>query len=146
MNRFVQLHLSFACGLAFLSMLSGCSDRNWKETVSLVGQVYVDDKPAEGARIEFHPVGGLDTAQPTVTAATVNKDGSFAASTYEVGDGVPPGEYQLSFTWPKLNPISMTFEGDKLNGRYADPAKTDVKMTVESGKPLDLGRIDLTSK
>jgi hypothetical protein len=126
----------------------GCDSRNpnWKETIPVAGQVFVDGQPAEGVTVTFHPVGGMDTAQPTISSSMTNAEGNFAASTYEPGDGVPAGEYQITFTWGTLNKISMTFDGDKFKGRYKDPEKSQFKVTVESGSPVDLGRIDLQVK
>ncbi len=134
-------------GLLGWVVAAGCGgdDRNWKETVPVTGVITVNGKPAEGVHVVFHPVGGMDQAQPTETKAITDKDGKFAASTYVLGDGVPPGEYTLTFSWPQLNMISMAFEGDKLKGKYDKPAKSQHKVTVESGKPLDLGTIDLKS-
>lgn len=134
-------------GLVILSMavFVGCSgdDPNRKETMSVVGEVYVNGEPGEGVMIKFHPEGGMDTAQPTETKSMVNADGKFAAGTYAVDDGATLGKHALTFTLPKLNRISMTFGGDELKGRYADPQKSTHTVTVESGKPIDLGRIDL---
>ncbi len=126
----------------------GCSSRNpnWKETIPVSGQVYADGQPAEGVTVTFHPVTGMDKAQPTVSASLTDPEGKFAASTYEVGDGIPVGEYQVTFTWGTLNRVSMTFDGDKFKGRYKDPEKSETKVSVVSGSPVDLGRIDLKTK
>ncbi|GIW99665.1 MAG: hypothetical protein KatS3mg111_2998 [Pirellulaceae bacterium] len=131
-----------------LLILVGCNSRNpnWKETVPVTGQILVDGQPAEGVHVDFHPVAGMDQAQPTQTKAMTDKEGKFAASTYVLGDGAPPGEYTLTFSWPKLNTLSMAFEGDKLKGRYAKPESSQYKITVESGKPVDMGTIELTTK
>lgn len=128
-----------------LVLFAGCSgdDLNRKETVPVTGEVFVDGKPGDGVMIKFHPEGGMDTAQPTETRARVNTDGKFEAGTYEISDGATLGKHTLTFTWPKLNRISMTFDGDNLKGRYADPKKSKYTVSVESGKPVDLGRIDL---
>lgn len=128
--------------------LAGCSgpDRNWKETIPVSGIVMVDGEAAEGVMINFHPSGGMDTEQPTETKGLSSKDGSFKASTYEMGDGAPEGQYQVTFAWPKLDKISMSFSGDKLKGRYSKPAKSEFKIDVVSGQPVDMGTIELKSK
>ncbi len=134
--------------VCMLFLLAGCSGRpsNWKETIPVTGVVYVDGKPAEGVQIMFHPDGGMDQEQPTETKAMSDKEGKFAASTYELGDGAPVGSYTLTIEWPKLNTISMTFDGDQLGGRYAKVEKSEWKIDVASGEPVDLGQIDLKSK
>jgi hypothetical protein len=74
-------------------------------------------------------------------------DGKFAISTYQSADGVPAGEYLLTFVWGRFDMISKSYGGpDKLNGRYADHQKSEHRVQVESGKPTDLGRIELTTK
>lgn len=123
----------------------GCSgeDPNRKETVPVSGQVTVKGEAAEGVMLTFVPVGGIDKAQPTVTTALTDKDGKFKASTYDVGDGVPLGDYTVTIKWPKLNKMSMAFEGDLLKGKYDDPQKSPYELTVVSGPAIDMGQIDL---
>lgn len=117
-----------------------------KETFPVIGTVYVDGEPAAGLSLTLHAVNGLDAEVPTFSATTTKEDGTFAISTFEEGDGVPVGEYVVTFEWGKLNMISMSYEGDRLKGKYNDPAKSDVKVTVTEGQPTDLGQIDLTTK
>jgi 5-hydroxyisourate hydrolase-like protein (transthyretin family) len=126
----------------------GCSkgDPNRKETVQVSGEVFVAGEPAEGVMVAFYPEAGMDKAQPTDTKALTNAEGKFSASTYEVGDGVPLGKYQVTFTWPKLNKISMTFDGDQFKGKYAKPEKSEFSIDVQSGQPIDMGRIELKLK
>ncbi|MEZ6137842.1 MAG: hypothetical protein R3C53_23385 [Pirellulaceae bacterium] len=104
-----------------------------------------DGKPAEGVSVTFHPVGGMDTDQPSVTQAMSDKEGKFAATTYELADGAPPGDYNVTFTWGKLNKISMTFDGDAFKGKYRDPGTSKFKISVVSGTPVDMGAIELTT-
>ena len=85
----------------------------------------------------------MDQKQPTVTQARTNAEGKFAATTYELADGAPPGEYSLTFELQQFDPISMSFGGDKLKGKYVDPLKSKIKVTVSSGTPVDMGTIDL---
>jgi hypothetical protein len=59
-------------------------------------------------------------------------------------DGAPSGEYAVTIVWPvRHNPISTLWEGDRLNGRYADKAKTTLRITVEK-QPLQLPPFELT--
>ncbi|MCA9126209.1 MAG: hypothetical protein KDB22_03950 [Planctomycetales bacterium] len=128
-----------------LASVVGCTsdDRNWKETIPVTGTIFVDGAAAEGVMLTFHPAGGMDKTQPTETTAMTDSEGQFKASTYEVGDGAPVGEYTVTFEWPKLNAVSMRFEGDKFKGKYAKLEKSTYRITVESGKPVDMGRLDL---
>jgi hypothetical protein len=72
-------------------------------------------------------------------------NGLFTISTYETGDGVPAGQYQLTFVWGQINLMNSQYSGDKLNGKYSDPAKSEHTLTVtDSDDPHDLGVIELT--
>jgi hypothetical protein len=131
-------------------LLCSCSeerDPSWKETYPVTGEVYVDGQPVEGLYVQLHPVAGVDTTNPTFSGAMTDKDGKFAISTYEEGDGVPAGEYTLTFMWGQLNLFSMQYGGpDKLNNKYNDPKTSSFRVSVANGEPTDLGRIELTTK
>ena len=137
--------------LAALSVIAaaafavGCDGRdpNWKETVPVTGIITLDGAPVENVSVKFHPAGGMDKAQPTITQARTDTEGKFAATTYELADGAPPGDYTLTFELQQFDPISMSFGGDKLKGKYATPEKSTFKISVSSGTPVDMGQIDL---
>ncbi len=135
---------------AILLILFLCScnsrDPNWKETHPASGEVYVDGQPAELLRVRCTNVAGMDKENPTVSSATTDKEGKFEISTYEQADGLPEGEYVLTFMWGELNPISGYGGPDKLKKKYLDPKKSEHKFTVVAGEPTDLGRLDLKTK
>ena len=81
-----------------------------------------------------------------MSLTTTKDDGLFAISTYEEGDGVPDGEYGLTFFWGTFSVMNRTWVGpDKLKDRYKDNKNPTVKFKVE-GQPVDLGEIKLTTK
>lgn len=125
----------------------GCTDApDRKETCKVVGQVLIDGKPIDSVAVYCQDVNGMDKTDPTVSACFTGEEGKFAISTYEKGDGVPPGEYVLTFLWGQFN-LNMQYGGpDKLNDRYMDPAKSTFKFKIESGEQKDLGKIELTTK
>ena len=45
-----------------------------------------------------------------------------------------------------MNMVTMQYEGDRLNKRYEDKKASKTTVKVESGKPVDLGKIELTTK
>lgn len=147
-EKMTKLVRSYILVLSILASFTGCQgdDPNWKETIPVTGEVFVGGKAAEGVMVKFVPTAGMDTAQPTETNAMTDDKGKFSASTYQLGDGAPAGEYRLTFTWPKLNKMSMSFDGDSLKGKYEDPKKSEHTLNVQSGSPVDLGRIDLQGK
>jgi hypothetical protein len=130
--------------------LAGCggSDQPYrKPTVPVTGQVLVDGQPPSSPiKVMCHDEKGMDQEHPSVSWCMTGDDGKFALSTYEAGDGVPPGSYVLTFEWGQLNMFSMQYGGpDKLKGRYSDPKQSQVRVTAGE-EPVDLGRIELTTK
>lgn len=130
---------------------AGCGEPkmgNRKETAPVVGQVLVDGAPPSSAvKVMCHPVDGIDKENPSVSWCMTGKDGKFEISTYEAGDGVPPGDYKLTFLWGTMNVVSMSYGGpDKLGGRYDDPEESEFAFTVRAGEPVDLGQLQLTTK
>lgn len=134
-------------------LLASCSRQEQpyrKPTYRVIGVVTVDGIPPDTPlQISCHDVQGIDAEHPTVSAALTGEGGKFEISTYESGDGVPVGEYVLTFEWKQLNLVTMNFGGpDRLNNRYRDPSKSAVRFVVEEGAkgPIDLGTIALTTK
>lgn len=93
------------------------------------GSLLINDQPAEGALLVFHRVGEATfDARGTRPTATVDAEGNFALTTYQEGDGAPAGEYQVTILWFD-NPESNS-PWDKLGGRFTDPARSDIRVTV----------------
>jgi hypothetical protein len=138
----VLLMLSFAVG-------AGCSDKGPQrvKTFPVKGVILVDGKPAGNLAIECHNVNGMDKQNPTMSQALTDEQGKFSIGTYEAGDGVPAGDYSLTFLWGDWQPFSMTYGGpDKLKDRYRDPKTSPAKFTVKPGVPTELGEIKLTTE
>lgn len=135
------------------SAFTGCSQEVEgfrKETSEVTGQVFVDGAPVpatEPLMVECHNVAGFDQENPTVSSGLTGEEGKFTINTYAAGDGLPAGDYVLTFMWGKMNLISATYGGpDKLKGKYADKQSSTFKLTVVDGEPNDLGKIELTTK
>lgn len=136
--------------LAAISLTS-CGDgidRGSKAVFPVTGVILVDGKaPGSVLQIGVHEQGGIDKEDPSVSSGISNEDGTFALSTYVTGDGVPKGEYTLTFTWKEFNAFSANYSGkDKLNNRYSDVETSEVKFTVDGSGPVDLGTIELTTQ
>ncbi|MGQ9576800.1 MAG: hypothetical protein ACUVUC_15970 [Thermoguttaceae bacterium] len=117
-----------------------------KETFPVSGQVFVDGQPAARLAVRCVSLGEPDPELPTFSHAYTDPQGNFRLSTYESGDGVPAGQYALTFTWGDLNLMTMSEGPDKLKGRYSDPKTSQYRITVEKGKRLDPLRIELSTK
>jgi hypothetical protein len=79
-----------------LLLVAGCGDGIEKVSVVAVkGKLYVDDKPHGPATMVLYPIpAGEDDQRPAVSGE-VTADGSFTLTTYDAGDGAPPGEYTV---------------------------------------------------
>jgi hypothetical protein len=144
----IRPNFQFALVTLTLLVLCSCSGKRdyGKETFAVTGEVYVDGQPAADLAVTLHPVNGMDAEVPTVSATFTRADGTFSLSTFEKDDGVPAGEYVATFAWGEMNPLSMTFDDSKLKGKYSDPKKSTVNVTVTKGQPTEMGRIDLTTQ
>jgi len=150
----LKMLVNFKCARGLVALLvglpsfSGCDENsNRKPTYAVKGTVHVDGKPEEGIRVEMHDEKGLDPKQPTYSSAFTDAEGKFEFSTYENGDGVPEGNYAITYMWGKLNVMSMAYGGpDKLKNKYVDPKKTPFKLSVAKGKSNNLGVVELTTK
>jgi 5-hydroxyisourate hydrolase-like protein (transthyretin family) len=99
----------------------------------------VDGEPAASLEIECVPESDAELKRPVISVT--DAEGKFSIGTYESGDGLPEGTYVLVFRWVELG-IGAT---DKLKGAYADPKKSEFKVTVAAGETNDLGEIALSS-
>ncbi|MCU0959556.1 MAG: hypothetical protein MUF48_05580 [Pirellulaceae bacterium] len=128
-------------------LVCGCTRREYGvETFPVTGVVCIDGTPTGQVSVTLHRVGGMDKANPTVSATITQNDGSFAVSTFEQADGVPAGEYVATFTWAEFNAITRSMGADKLGGRYDNPETSTFKVTVAPGAQVDMGRIELSTK
>jgi 5-hydroxyisourate hydrolase-like protein (transthyretin family) len=122
-------------------------EQDRKETFPVTGVVHVDGKAVAKLAVRCIDVKGMDREAPTKSSAFTDEEGKFEIATYEASDGMPAGDYVLTFEWGQWNMISASYGGpDKLNGRYMDPKTSEVKFTVKDGEPTDLGTIELTTK
>jgi hypothetical protein len=114
-------------------------------TTPVVGQILVDGKPADYLAVNFTPQFELPGVVPGSGTFT-DKDGKFAISTFETGDGAPPGKYKVTFMWGQINLLNGQYgPPDKLKGRYKKAADSRHEITVGDEK-VDLGTIELTTK
>ncbi len=135
--------------LAAISIVGCGGDEPFrKETSPVKGKITIDGKaPGSEVQMECHAVAGMDAEHPTFSQTATDVDGNFSIATYAAGDGVPAGDYILTFSWRVFNIMSRDYTGpDQLNDRYSDPKSSAIKLTVKGGEPLDLGVIALTTK
>ena len=131
----------------FFSACSPAKGPPQKQTFPVKGEVSVDGKPEGALAVYCNNVAGMDAKMPTVSQSVTKDDGKFEISTYGQSDGVPEGEYTLTFMWGKLDLLHGGYGGpDKLKGRYKDPKASKWQFKVEKGKPVAPLKIELTTK
>ncbi len=91
-------------------------EKNVEAPASVQGNLTLDGQPLNGAKVTFSPANAK-TGKGSF--AQTKADGS-----YEIKDGVPPGEYK----------VLVTAAGTKLPAVYGDADKTPLRVTVKSGK------------
>jgi hypothetical protein len=138
--------------LAGAATLSGCGNPAGYFPVS--GKVVYKGEPASGAVVYFHRANEPPGSQQAIPFSIVGDDGSFHLACDGVGDGCPPGRYDVLVEWrgkpasdappPKATVAKgktkqatpsrlMARQGvDRLKGRYFDIAKPILHAEVEA--------------
>ncbi len=112
------------------------------ETFPVTGKVLVDGTPTAGLRVACYPQGETEINRRLVVLT--DDQGAFSLGTYESSDGLPEGEYKLTFEW--IEGTMLGPETDKLKGAYSDPEESEYTVTVKTGEKNDLGEIKLSTK
>jgi hypothetical protein len=115
----------------------GCSDKSIKapSTSSVSGTVLVKGRPLAGIKVTFHPQFDMGSVKFTPSGET-NEDGRFTLSTAAANDGAPPGDYVVTFELLKggADKLGRDIEVDAWKGKYADPATSKWKVTINRGE------------
>lgn len=139
-SRWRQLPLATAVLAAVL--LPACQRGDRMPVFPVDGSVFYQGRPAEGARVAFHPSRDPN-AHGLRPQAVVAADGSFRLTTYTNHDGAPAGEYYVTVYRPAPGPEDETRpRPDLLGGRYADPRTTPLTAAVPT-HAVGLDRFDL---
>ena len=112
------------------------------DTFPVSGTVLVNGSPAAGLLVAIYPQGQSEINHQLV--CTTDDQGKFSVGTYEAADGLPKGEYKLTFEW--MEGAMLGPKKDKLKGKYSDPEKSEFSVTVTEGEENDLGEIQLKAK
>ena len=118
-----------------------------KPTFKVRGIVVVDGAvPAPNVSVICHPSGEKTKPGENLPSAKTDSEGKFEFLTYKAADGVPAGNYVITFSQRKYDLQKHKYTGpDLLKDRYHDPAKSKFEFKVEN-KSLDLGKFELTTK
>jgi hypothetical protein len=104
------------------------------------GKVYYRDFPAAGVRVTIVAQTPIEGRQFNCEPIT-EEDGSFVCTTYQEGDGLPPGMYHVWVTWPdQVNDDDRSRENDRLRGKYNNPSSPAFQIHVNEGvnEPVEI--------
>lgn len=113
-----------------VGLVSGCGrGENLPSLHRVSGKVVIDENPADRAVITFYVLKGDGyTAQ---SFAETGPDGTFRVFTRNKDDGAPAGGYAVTVVLPDSSQTDGEAGPDRLEGRYADPRTSKLKVTVQ---------------
>lgn len=99
------------------------------------GAIRAAGQPLPNASVVLHPVDHSDKDIPFfLPRGITNKDGRFIISTYEQGDGAPPGTYRVAFSWQGvvegLSEDQQDALPELLPPQWTNPARSGITVVV----------------
>jgi hypothetical protein len=99
------------------------------------GSVTAAGQPLPDASVVLHPVDQPNTDIPFfLPRAITDKDGRFTITTYERGDGAPPGTYWVAFSWQgTLEGLSEDEQDalpERLPPQWTKPGRSGITVVV----------------
>lgn len=125
--------------LIVVALVTGCNFESPRLPVfPVTGKVTYKGQPADGAQVVLFPVNP-DIAAEIAPSARVQKDGSFAITAYDPGDGAPEGDYVVTVSWRKVvKDKAGDFAGPNVIPKeYGSAATSPVKISVK-GAPTEI--------
>ena len=133
------------CSLVFAALACGSWGRENNGLYPVWGEVTFNGSCAQGATVFFQRKGA-DPKEEQMIMGIVQDDGSFELACGSLGEGAPPGEYDVLIEWKEVLGQSKGRPQrgpDKLKGRFADPKHPRLHATIEA-EPNELAPFDLT--
>ena len=121
----------------------GCTQDDGRLAVAkTTGQLVWPEGNVQGLMIALHPVDPNAPRTPVQPTGVVQADGRFEIMSYDVGDGVPPGEYVVTVREaPQADSApKVTLPAKK----FLDPKTTPLRVTVEEKAVNELPPLVLT--
>jgi hypothetical protein len=145
-RRPLALALLAVVSAGAMSLFAGCGkvDPSQVRVFPVKGQVQFEGQATPGALIVLHPARA-DPQAPR-PRGKVNKDGTFALSTYRPNDGAPSGDYTATVEWPTFvgSGEDVRVGPNLLPPKYGNPKTSDLRVRVAEGsnqlQPIQLRR------
>ncbi len=98
------------------------------------GRVLIEGRPARGVELTLHRLPLNSTSAP-IASAWSNAEGRFSVHSLGIAAGAPVGEYVVTARWrrPEVSGESLHPGVNELDGKYADPARTPLRVLVGPG-------------
>ena len=114
--------------LPLFMVLVGCESRDHgrMKVHPARGSAFFNGKPAAGAIVRVH---GVEAVMPR---GVVQKDGTFALTTYEADDGVPPGRYRVSVYWRRQGQENGQEGPSLIPERYSSPETSGLEIAIKA--------------
>ena len=136
--------LAWLLAVGCVALTSCGSAKPRRPVVPVSGQLFVQGKSASGAMVILRPTADSaapDEVRAVLPHATVRHDGSFQIGTYDVSDGAPVGDYVVLVQWDENAAqgdaeVTESKFVDRLGGRYSDPARSTLRVTVSAPKTM----------
>lgn len=146
-NRNIRGSLSLAGVLAGVCLLSaGCGSEREpvdpKKVIPVTGIILIDGEAKPDVSVSFHPTV-VDTKNFTASNGKTDETGRFHAWTYRVNDGIPPGDYNVTFYYPDPEGGGRN-RPDLLDYQYTDAETSEYQLTVPEEGEVDMGTIELS--
>lgn len=124
-----------------------------KPVQPVTGKLTLNGEPAPaGMQILAHPKAEIESGRQAYRPINghVDENGTLSFTTYDKGDGLPTGQYVLTFEWrPMRQTIAMfgapQFYEDQLQGKFVDPAASEYTIAIAEGEN-DIGQFDLEAE
>ncbi len=131
-SMFARSH-GFVGLLVVIAVVTGCNSESRLPVFPVTGKVTFKGQPADGAQVILFPVN-TEVAAELAPSARVQKDGSFAITAYDSGDGAPEGDYVVTLSWRKVvKDKAGDFAGPNVIPKtYGSATTSPVKVSVKA--------------
>lgn len=117
--------------LFIICIVMGCGSPKRVPTFPVSGKVLVNGRPAVDLFVYFHPTPKKD-GESFIPYGKTDENGDFQLNTFKNGDGVPRGDFLVTFEWKeKSGTFKNQFQGpDRLKGKFSKPESSTFNVSI----------------
>ena len=132
-TRWLAQALTVLAAVCWTVCLAGCGGQEGPGIHPVRGQVVFQGRPAEGALVVFHPVGGSSEIEGR-PRGYVQADGHFQLTTAVHHDGAPSGQNQVAVIWLRRDDEDAEPGPSLLPTRFLNPQTSGLTVEIRPGK------------